>query len=311
MTRGFITIATGKRQYYKIAANLVQSYRYFSSSPLPFAIIAEEENEYTALFDDVIITNESTHSFLDKFLLLKLCPYDETIFIDSDSLAYGDLNEYWDFFKDATDFSATGVNVPVTQKEGVWYNIEDIGKYGNDLPYKTRIHAGVCFIRKSRSLDNLYADCIDIHNNYDTLHFHTCPNSIDECVLGVAMPINNMKAIPEKAHMLAAYPCLTYLKADILRGKLSYSTPWAGRTSDGILLHWGTNQTYQPLYRFNEECLHYLMTYVDAKPSFINDLMYRCGMRFWIIAIPYYVSYPFRRLASFIQKRLRRILKHG
>ena len=67
MTKGFITIATGDKQYYMIAANLLLSYRCFSESPCPFAIIADEENEYTALFDDVIITNEAKQSFLDKF----------------------------------------------------------------------------------------------------------------------------------------------------------------------------------------------------------------------------------------------------
>ena len=72
MTRGFITIATGKKQYYEIAVNLLRSYRYFAKEKYPFAIIAEEENECTALFDDVILTNEAMHSFMDKLLLMKL-----------------------------------------------------------------------------------------------------------------------------------------------------------------------------------------------------------------------------------------------
>ena len=53
MTHGFITIATGDAQYYKIAVNLLHSYRWFSKAPVPFAILADQENEYTADFDDV------------------------------------------------------------------------------------------------------------------------------------------------------------------------------------------------------------------------------------------------------------------
>lgn len=141
MTRGFITIATGKEQYYKIAANLILSYRLYADNPLPFAIIAEEENEYTALFDDVILTSEALHSFLDKFLLLKLCPYDENIFIDADSLVYGDLNEYWDFFRNATDFSAIGVNVPLYEKM-------ELGTMWRTLGYTAqRFNISVVFIR--------------------------------------------------------------------------------------------------------------------------------------------------------------------
>ena len=49
MSHGFLTIAAGDEKYYKMAANLLQSYRYFSKSPLPFAILADRENEYTAV----------------------------------------------------------------------------------------------------------------------------------------------------------------------------------------------------------------------------------------------------------------------
>ena len=55
MTHGFITIATGDAQYYKIAVNLLHSYRWFSKAPVPFAILADQENEYTAEFDTAII----------------------------------------------------------------------------------------------------------------------------------------------------------------------------------------------------------------------------------------------------------------
>lgn len=41
MFHGFLTIVAGDEKYYKMAANLLQSYRYFSKSPLPFAILAD------------------------------------------------------------------------------------------------------------------------------------------------------------------------------------------------------------------------------------------------------------------------------
>ena len=54
-SRGFITVASGKDEYYQLAANLVQSYRLFCGESLPFAILCDRENEATALFDDVIL----------------------------------------------------------------------------------------------------------------------------------------------------------------------------------------------------------------------------------------------------------------
>lgn len=276
MTKGIITIATGDKHYYKIAANLLKSYRYFSDNPLPFAIIAEEENEYTALFDDVIITDEAMRSFTDKFLLLKLCPYDETIFFDADCLAFGDLNAYWDFFRDATDFSILGENFDLNDVHGAWYNIDGIGKYGELIDYKCRVHSGVCFIRKSDKLKKMYQDCLNLYSEYDTLHFHSFPNSKDECILGIALPMNNMKAIPEKPNMIAAYPCLTELKANIYLKQLEYSTPWHEYVKNGILLHWGTAQTKKPLYQFNVEGLDCIM---ESRDSLFKKIKYGHKLR--------------------------------
>lgn len=307
MTRGFITIATGKLHYYKLAANLLLSYRFFSKNPYPFAIIAEEHNEYTALFDDVIITTESMHSFTDKFLLCKLCPYDETIFFDADMLAYGDLNRYWDFFANATDFSATGENFELHSTKGAWYNVEDIGIYGKDLTYKSRVHAGVCFIRNSEKTLKMYHDCMDIYKNFSNLYFHTAASSIDECVFGVAMPMNQMMAIPECDSMLAAYPCLTHLEADILNDTLCYSTSWGGKTEKGILLHWGTVETYKPLYIFNVECLEYRINQA-SNHSLVQKLKYDYRLRYYSLCIKHGIYKVLMSPINF-SKRVIRYLK--
>ena len=112
MTRGFVTIATGRKRYYIIAANLLASYRHFSASPLPFAIICDAENDYTKLFDDIVLLDNPHRSYLDKLVLPRLAPYDETIFIDADCLAYRDLNDFWNYFEQAADFTAFGTTHP-------------------------------------------------------------------------------------------------------------------------------------------------------------------------------------------------------
>ena len=77
MTRGFVTIATGDEQYYRIAANLLRSYRFFSASPMPFALICDRENEYSAEFDHTIILKDpvfpiwTNSDYLNVFLMMK------------------------------------------------------------------------------------------------------------------------------------------------------------------------------------------------------------------------------------------------
>lgn len=117
ITRGFITIATGDIYYYKLAANLLKSYRYTTKKVMPFAIICEEENQYTDLFDVVVITKDASKSFMDKLLLLKLCPFDENVFLDSDILAYHDLNNYWDFLRTLQISQQSGKTLDCMRKE--------------------------------------------------------------------------------------------------------------------------------------------------------------------------------------------------
>ncbi len=44
--RGFVTLAVGHEKYYKLAANLLKSYKYNTAKSVPFAIIADRRNKY-------------------------------------------------------------------------------------------------------------------------------------------------------------------------------------------------------------------------------------------------------------------------
>ena len=88
--RGFVTIATGQERYYKLARNLLLSYRLFAENPVPFAIIADQENKYTDEFDNVIVISDASNSYNDKLKLFRELPYDETIFIESFTLKFLD-----------------------------------------------------------------------------------------------------------------------------------------------------------------------------------------------------------------------------
>ena len=92
MVRGFVTIATGHERYYRMARNLLRSYRQNCSERVRFALIADRRNEYTEEFDDVVILENPANNWMDKLELLCNCPYDENIFIDADCLVYRDIH---------------------------------------------------------------------------------------------------------------------------------------------------------------------------------------------------------------------------
>ena len=296
MEKGFITIATGDIHYYKIATNLLKSYRYFTNNPLPFAIICDQENEYTDLFDVVILLKDVTKSYMDKFLLLKLCPFTETVFLDADILAYDDLNNYWDFFKNATDFSAIGENFDLYEG-GPRYNVDEIDEYGKKISYRVRTHTGVCFIRKSESLDKLYEDCIEIESNFEKLKFHITSPCADETVLDVAMPLNDMKVTHEIPESMGFLPCLTSVSAKILEGSLSYTTLWGTSvTNNGWVLHFGSIQTKQPLYRFESECLNKMVQ--NKQKTLLFKIRYQLGTRKISLSFSWRIASLYQRLTN-------------
>lgn len=291
MTRGFITIATGTDWYYQLAENLLLSYRLFSEKPMPFAILCDRENEHTKCFDQTIVFTPTGKPFFDKFELLRLAPFDETIFIDADCLAYRDLNEFWDFFAEADDVSGAGYNVPADSDRGL-YRLADIGDYAPRITQKSSIHGGLYFIRKGVVCDAVYADCQKIIANYEKYRWPDfCAPCADEPVLCLAMNANGchvQEAVPENYGIPWE---VTSLKCDLFTGLCRYATEGHPETDRGRMIHWSTRYTKKPLYRFEAEKLH-LMVKNNLRPSpsgvplgLKDTILYRWRLRYdWLLA---------------------------
>ena len=52
MTKGFATIATGDKRYYRMSYNLFPSYYFFDNNNMPFAIVCDSKNEHTEALDN-------------------------------------------------------------------------------------------------------------------------------------------------------------------------------------------------------------------------------------------------------------------
>ena len=287
MTRGFITIATGKELYYQLANNLLLSYKLFTDQPYPFAIMCDRENEYTKDFDDIVILENPLNSFWDKFELLKRSPYDETIFIDADCLAYADLNGYWDYFANADDFSGSGCNYPIDSERGLFQQGQ-VGPYNDRVHWKPDICGGLYFIRKGEGCDRMYEECKYISSHYDDFTWPDfCAPRADEPVLCLAMAALGF-------HATEADPCnygipweATEMYQDIFTGYCSYATEWHPRIENGRLIHFSTPYCKKPVYLFEAEKLHLMCRY-DIRPgssltvlSLKDRILYQWKLRYY------------------------------
>lgn len=256
MTKGFITIATGKEEYYQLARNLLHSYRYFCKEPLPFAILADRKNEYTAEFDNVLLfSNGATNSYLDKLRLAEFAPYDVTVFIDADCLAYGDLNVLFDHFEDADAFSCFGRVLPLDDKTG-WFEYKNLGELQEKVSYVVGLHGGIYYMRKGDTARKIFEDAKGFIPEYQKYQFRGKFDLGDEPLVALSMAVNNCHPIPFIPEDICCYWEHTHhMSIDITKGKATVNGEY-----DTILLHWGTRFTRELEYKKQVALLDILET---------------------------------------------------
>lgn len=244
--RGFVTMATGSDEYYVLAHNLLLSYRYHSFSKTPFAIICDRENRYTADFDLVILMDSPEFSVFDKLKLPELAPFDETIFIEADCLAYRDLNGLWRVFKDSPDFGGLGIVLPLDSPRG-WIPQEHLGPY-RDLVKRQFLHQGGVYFMRKKGLGPFIRTVKDIRSGYDAFHFRL-PN--EEPVFILACMLHGYMPVRDWLEVFCFYPACDVTETDIRRGRVRFSHK--GCDLKGcrrpFLVHWGTPNTREGLYQ--------------------------------------------------------------
>lgn len=241
--RGFVTIVTGKEAYYRLAHNLLLSYRYHAKSQMPFAILCDQHNRWTEDFDEVVIISNPAYSYFDKMRILDLSPFDETIFIDADCLLFRDPNSLWSLFKNGPDVGVLGATIPLDSDKG-WWDVEDLGELKNRVDYKMTIQGGIYYVRNSgKDIPAFIETCRLIEEHYLDYHFRMFEDSYsDEMIISLACCVHHYKPAKDWVDVFAFYPEVKFLAMDILSGALEFE--WIKfpdhRYKDSLLIHFST-----------------------------------------------------------------------
>ncbi|MBR5774496.1 MAG: hypothetical protein IKY44_06570 [Clostridia bacterium] len=279
-TRGFVTIATGHDRYYTLALNLLNSYRLNSKDPLPFAIISDRENDITKAFDKVVITPTPHNSYMDKILIGKYLPFDETIFIDADCLAYSDLNVLFDIFGEADDFCCLGRTLPLTEQTDGWFSLSSFPESdgGNPdiidretasktLSYAVGMHGGMYYVRNSEPSQRVFQDALKIADTYSSYKFCLFEKPADEPILALAMAMNNCKPIPFESFGITCFWIDSNVKLNMYKG--------IAKKKDGTeipLMHWGNYNTKAPVYKKQVDQMNMRINGVKGPMVFFSNL---------------------------------------
>jgi hypothetical protein len=263
LTKGFVTIATGREQYYKIAQNLLRSYRFTTKNPLPFALLCDAENEYTKEFDDVRILGEAKCNYLDKLEMYDYLPYDINIFIDADCLCFSDINRLFDIFENADDFCCYGRVLPLDDKTG-WFEYQNLNDdLQKQIEYVVGLHGGIYYMRKTEKCKKVLDKAKDFALNYADYKFKgKFTNPGDEPLVALSMAINKCKPIPhEFSSLICWWEHENSFKLNITN-RYAYCIPLNTKTD---IVHWGTRFTTSIPYRKEIAALELILQGANEK----------------------------------------------
>lgn len=250
-TRGFVTIATGSEHYYKLAYNLLRSYRRNGGASFPFAILAEAENEYTKAFDKVILISEPTHSYMDKLRLFEYLPFDETIFIDADCLVYGVIDDWWAYFENGPDFSCFGYAYEDMNTDKGWFRWNGMGEFKEKIHFVPSFSGGIYYIRRTPIAQKVFDLAKYASDHYSEYPFAIFHKPADEPVLAFGMAVCDCK--PVDYSEVGIYVKRRDLPMDIL---LPYANwIYRGKVIPVKLVHWGNFGSMKAQYLLEVERL--------------------------------------------------------
>lgn len=252
LTKGFVTVVSGDEIYYKNAVNLLNSYRHFSKNPLPFTIIADRENDYTKQFDNFVLLKKSDRTYTDKIEVLLNIPYNQTIFIEPDILAYGDLNEMFSDFEQVDGFSMQGNMFELDSGNG-WFLPEETKKYKDKIRFVPSFSSGMMYLNDREKCKKIYDVFADVLENFDEYNIGGNRNMLDDKCLSVAVAANNCKILPFNGKWPLNYPFQKRnklpMKINIRKGRLSFVEKNGNVVKNGLSCHWSTEVTKQAFYQ--------------------------------------------------------------
>jgi hypothetical protein len=128
MTTGFLTLAFGRMFYRDMARALVQSARARGLT-LPFAVVTDStDKQFCALFDLVIpYRKEYGRGVEQKLYLDRYAPFDCTIFVDADSLFFGNPDAVAAYYADKPGFVVRSSGY--VDRGERYYALKDVGQF--------------------------------------------------------------------------------------------------------------------------------------------------------------------------------------
>ncbi len=185
--KGIITIAQGKKKYIDMAVNLAISIK-LNSPGIPLAVITDSEDKrLTAIYDYIIPINEENGIGLtQKLHIHEYSCFDETLFIDADSLVVRSIDFIFELFS-SHEISCFGNK----RTEGLIWGVDSsILKRMFNIEYIIGHNGGVYYFKNKKKTQLVFEKANNLLIDYDKIGIARHRGHInEEPLLALAMSI--------------------------------------------------------------------------------------------------------------------------
>lgn len=289
---GIVTIALGEKRYIDMAKMLALSLIQIDPQIKRAVITDADKTEFDGLYDIYVPHDIALgKGLINKLYLDHYSPFEETLFIDADCLAFKPLDDTIALCQNHS-FVVFGDQI----NSGEWYmDVAEICKKFN-LQSIPLFNGGVYYFKKNEVTTNIYNKARELYENYTGLNFVKIRESInEEPLIAVAMAINNIEAIDDEgAAMRTPIGINGALTLDILNKKCYFNK--AGVNVEPAILHFAGSFADGFHYKRETAKLSVANKYPMLNKKLISVIINL------IYNVPYGLLVFFKRIVKFITR---------
>ena len=306
---GVITYAYGASYYIEMAKTLARSLRLHSPN-IPRAIVTDKKNdqELCELFDYVIsCKKEYGSNVVQKLHLYDYSPFERTLYIDSDCIAFRDINFIFDTFK-GIDFGAAGDIYLQAGDKDTFINVDDIlNRFA--LTKLPKFNGGLYYFEQSNTAKAVFETALEVLRDWKKLDMPEFrgdgPN--DERIIAIAMMLHNQTLFHDHGQMMQTPIGLrSSLNVDSITGKSTFQKN--NKIVSPALVHFACVWAEHPVYYREVSKLKDLNKNTANQVS--SDVFSAIKCRFgYQIALVRYIAKRVPKNSKYIQARITRFLR--
>lgn len=243
--RGIVTIAVGARPYLDMARDLAYSLRLHCPR-IPRAVLTDSNDPlFTSLFDIVIpYRPEYGRGLFPKICIDQYTPFEQTLYIDSDSLVIRDLSFIWSLYSDQ-EFAFAGHSITT----GYWYTDIPVLLAQLNLSSIPSLNGGMLFFKRGAVASRVLERSREIYLDDVTYQFDLWGNArTDEIPLAIAIAEQGILPVPDGGTtMRTPIGIRGEMDIDVLSGRCAFDKQ--GDIVKPAIAHFATWQFHPVYYR--------------------------------------------------------------